>query len=364
MAKKSQQSKKSVPRPRATRAQLRPSKAPTHAETKALSHCEEMYIRALADPFDPEIQGEVCYPSFPAKKSVKFTGTATVNVTIGTGGVGWIAYDPNPASNSTASIAYTDATYAGTTASAITSTAGSGVNNTSFGTPTTGGTFDESTTGGGNQFRMVVAGAKFRYTGTELNRGGSAFAVTAPQQDSLIGFLLGSAATPTQSREHAVTMDYQTVVLPPSHEEDVEWKDGDQIFPWSDGGGTSPNYLQAIIFFGTAGNTFVVRLIEHYEVTGTSYNMFASMSHIGEAQLIQSVSAASASATYGAPSQGVSYMQQFARGLSRIADSPIVKRGANFLLRLAGRYVEQRLTRGASRRAQPLRLGYAYEEVD
>lgn len=337
-----------------------------------MSHCEEMYLRALADPFDPEIQGEVCYPSFPAKKSVKYIGQQTVNVYIGTNGFGWLAYDLTPGNTALTPIAYTDATYAGTAASLITTTAGSGVVTATWGTPTASSAFTESTEGLGNQFRVVIGGAKFRYTGTELNRGGSVFAVTAPQQDSLIGFMLGNCAEPTLSRELPVISSYQTVVLPPSHEEDVEWKDGDQLFPWSDGGGITSNPLQALVFVGTPGNSFVVRLIEHYEVAGNSFNMFGTMSHIGRQQLIQSITTAASSATYGAPSQGRSYLQQFAHGLRRIADSPVVRKAASFVATLGGEYIKARLTRGAGSRMERIgfagsgsrRIGYSYTDVD
>lgn len=347
-------SRKSNKKKRAARRKATQMAVPVMPVPKEmLTMCEEMYIRALADPFDPVIQGKVCYPSFPAKKSVKQIGNATVNVAIGTNGLGWLAFDVTP-SNANNAIFYTDATYAGDSGSAITTTVGSGVHATTWATPNESGTFTESTTGVGNQFRIVCAGAKFRYTGTELNRGGSVFAITTPQQDSLNGCILGNSADPMLSREHAVDMEYQTVVLPPMHDDDVQWKDGDEIFPWSDGGTTTANPLLALVFVGTPGNTFVVRLMEHIEVAGQNFNGYGSMSHIGNPLLIQSVTTAATSAVYSAPAQGKSYLSQFVSALSDIAEQPIVRSAAKFAGKLAMGALQARYGGG---RATRLLLG-------
>jgi hypothetical protein len=337
-----------------------------------LSHCEQMYARALADPFDPLIQGEVCYPSFPAKKSVKFTGYQTLNCVVGTGGYGYCAFSPTPG-NASGGIAYTDATYAGTSASVVTMTAGSGVNTANWVSPTAATDFTESVTGRGNQFRMVVCGAKIRYIGTELNRGGSVAVVTSPQQVTMEGFVLGNNLVPDSSRELIVRSDYQTVVLPPMHEQDVDWKDADEIFPWADAGGTANKPLMVIIVTGTAGNIFTIRLVEHYEVTGASYNLFGTQSHIGNQMVVQSITNAAASAVYGAPTQGKSYIQQFGHALAKIADEPHVRAAAAFVARLGAEVFMSRMSKGAAPRNQLMltssgtrRNGYGrtFEDVD
>lgn len=309
--------------------------ARTNAQLEA---CEEMYLRALSNPFDPLIRGKVCYPSFPAKQSAKYVATALINVNIGTNGVGWLMVDPTP-SNSNNAIYYTDSSYSGTLASVLTTTIGSGVVAATFNSPTTSSPFIESYAG--HQFRMIAAGMKFRYTGTNLNKGGSVFALNSPQQVSLNGYPLGSLSASAISREHRVEDIYQAVVVPPSHEEDVEWKDIDQIFPWSDGGGTAAAPISALGFFGTPGNTFVVKLIVHYEVAGPGYNQFATLSHIGRAQVVQSITTAAASSAYGMP-QG-SYVDQFANTLKRISQNPVVRTAGDMVMQLGFAYASRRL---------------------
>lgn len=311
----------------------------------ALSECEDVYVRALSNPFDPEIRGKVCYPSFPAKNSRKMVGVKTLNITIGTNGVGWLMFDVTPSSTASPVIFYTDGSYAGNTASTMTKTLGSGVTGTHWGTPNQTTEFTESTDGRGNQFRMVAAGMQFRYTGTELTRGGSVFVLTSQQQASLEGFVLGNAADSSLSREFPVVNRYQCAVLPPSHEDDLEWKDGDQIFPWSDGGQTDPKPIAAAIFFGEPGNTFVVRLIEHYEVSGVNFNYGATVSHVGRPELIQTVTSAAAAAAY-APAQNTSYMAQFGNAIKSMTDTPFVRKVGDYVLALGANYVANRFGLG------------------
>jgi len=337
-------------------ASQRTPRTATAKMLQGLEACEKVYARALADPFDSQIYGRVCYPGFPVKESVKMVGQQSATVGVGTNGVGWLMFDVTPVNDSGA-IYYTDTTYGGTLASSL-ATSGVGINGGYWNTPAPSSMFPETSVG--NQFRMVCAGAQWRYTGTELDRGGSTYSLASPQAVSLSGATLTGCIANAVAREHSVKDQYQVFVLPPIADSAIEWKDSDQKYPWSDGGNTGVGPLACLVFVGKPGTTYNVKLVEHFECAGTSYNQYASPSHVGRYEIIQSLSAAAAAATYSKPEK--TYFEQFVSSLKNVSESAPVKAAANFVAGLGFQYVARRL--GIPPRAPQLLLSNKAYDVD
>jgi hypothetical protein len=293
-----------------------------------LTMCERVWLRALTNPFDPSIMGQVCYPSFPAKRSRKLITTWNGTVTIGTAGIGWIMYDPTIVGDATTGNAVysTGGTYAGDVA-AVFSKTDTGVASSVFSSPILAAELAEAgaaTTR--SQFRVNASGMQFRYTGTELNRGGTVYHLVHPNQLTLTTTTLGNAGSLMARSMSVLDGRKQIVALPPMHEEDLQWTDADRLFPWSDGGQTSANPFSALVFYGTPGNTFEVRIINHCEIAGSNALFTSTPSHVGDPVKVNATMDAAATATYGAKVEsGLSYVQQFTNALNDIADSPAVK---------------------------------------
>lgn len=170
-----------------------------------LSKCAMRFALAICDPFNPLARG-ACIPRHPSEPSQKVHGFIRTSVAIGTGGYGFIAFNPSPWNDvvqiwhSTSSWASTDgaikilsannALVTGITAgynSNLPYTLAQGVNS---------GYIVET----GNSpvgARVVAAGIRIQYSGTTLNTSGMSYCLVEPQHQSISGMtqaILGTYA--------------------------------------------------------------------------------------------------------------------------------------------------------------------------
>ena len=244
-----------------------------------LSACADQYLRALTNPFDTTISG-ACVPDLMDLPSKKIRVMGRTSFTIGTAGVGFITLSPRAGASNNVSCANTSlATFVGTTVTdsgvtvATNLMAQSPYLNTDFGIGV-----------GKLQYRLVGFGVRVRYISTELNRGGRLILFRAPASNfdatgatgaDLLGFR--TSITRAVSRSW-VGLAYQ----PGSLSDDYDFH---TIV-------SDPNTTSPLVIFcdgATAGNTFEVEYIGHYEYNGQtndttrSHTDLAGMSAIKDA---------------------------------------------------------------------------------
>lgn len=151
---------------------------------KDLSPCAREYAAALANPFDT---GPVaCIPDFPVLLTRKAKYFAKGNFQTGTGGFGFVTMTPEyftsdaPVAGASL-VRFTDATYAATMVTIIGGGVNAGLSNSDYAAATFGAAAVLA------EYRVVSAGLRVRYAGTELNRGGDMFALHEPNHQSLAG---------------------------------------------------------------------------------------------------------------------------------------------------------------------------------
>jgi hypothetical protein len=135
------------------------------------------YLSAYADPFG--VVNPPGLPTFPSQPSRKIALRIKGTLTVGTGGWGFAALQPNPASDAT-SLLYSGSTYAGTSIA----TSGTGVNAANF---TNAPVVTASYTSSAYQQRMVMCALRVRYTGSENSRGGVIYPANLPDHKTLDG---------------------------------------------------------------------------------------------------------------------------------------------------------------------------------
>lgn len=146
-----------------------------------LSPMALQYAKALGNPFD-SIQGAYV-PLAPVLPSKKLTVWNKGSLITGTQGVGFLGFSPyGGVVNDSTSVSYTLANYAGTTFNPGAAIGAYGSNTNSPYLSSAFGNADELA-----DFRLVSAGIRVRYTGTELNRGGSIVGLSQPEGASLSG---------------------------------------------------------------------------------------------------------------------------------------------------------------------------------
>lgn len=211
--KKQNQAKKQRP---VRRAYARPSAPPTVIRPrpsrklqytmtkKTIEDCTLLYAKVLTNPFDNSVQ-EACIPDTVCVPSYKFSTTAQSTFTIGTQGIGYVAFNPwamcagnwanaasvNPPLVGT-SATYSSDQYVCTTALAL---AGDIVvhNSNSF--------FSEANIKTG-EIRLVGAGVEIFYTGKVLEQSGI---VVSLQNDGLKPFPNNTSISALQINPRSVT---------------------------------------------------------------------------------------------------------------------------------------------------------------
>jgi len=205
--KKQQPAPKTVPRKkRAPRARR---------DDAALSGCAADYARALANPFTGPL---ACVPDFPAMLTRRYRSYSKGNFTCSSATqFGFILFEPSYlATNDLLAVVASTSAYAGTTTTA----GGAGV--AAF----TGNAEYPSTAFGDLpsqiQKRVVSAGIRVRYVGTNLNRGGQLCGLHEPDHNPLVGQSFADFDAQTQSARLPVGKEWSTLLFNPSSRRDLE----------------------------------------------------------------------------------------------------------------------------------------------
>lgn len=177
----------------------------TTRSTRGLSECALDYACCLANPFTGPL---ACVPNLPIlnTRKVRYFSVGSFQ-TSSTTNTGWIACDPNfgVASNEAAVVTSTAATAAVaidfTAATNQLAFSNSDYLNSAF-TPM----------GVGAEYRVVSCALRIRYTGTELNRGGQAFALVEPSHNTVQNFTPVDINGYTEARRFPITNEQWVVV--------------------------------------------------------------------------------------------------------------------------------------------------------
>jgi hypothetical protein len=134
-----------------------------------ISPCTVNYAKALADPWNPQTTQDVCLPDTNAVSSFKFHTRSRGTMTVNSSGFGYVAVSPVALANSALqSVSFSNL---GTGASVSTVPV---TTNTAWNTSINSNSpFGNTNTSLLPLMRPVVVGVRIRYSGTELNRGGS-----------------------------------------------------------------------------------------------------------------------------------------------------------------------------------------------
>lgn len=240
-----------------------PKKQPIEPEMLSvvprLSKCAAEYACALQDPFN--CNGLACVPDFPAIPSRKMLTFIKGTMTIGTQGFGFVQSSPyNGIANDLNTVFYSQVAFAGT-ATAVT---GVGV-----GIASTNSDYVQANIGAGVgtiQYRLVGAGIRIKYTGTELNRSGMVFHLEEPAHGNLNLATAANIEAYDACLKSPVTRSWHSVVVRPIHATECEYSF--QV----PGTGVAPpnNQLLTLVATSTAGNTFDFEYFGLFEVIGST----------------------------------------------------------------------------------------------
>lgn len=221
------------------------------------SMCVRDFVRAFRDPFT--ISG-ICLPAAPSWPSRKLCTRQYLTMNAGTNGYGYIIVQPD-ASNNTACVWYTDATWAGAGGNAVTTTPGSGVNAAvNAQSPYTASQFGN---GAGllNQ-RCVIASVRIRYIGTTLTASGIVIPIVVPQYQTLNGTSPNAIrASVPDAESQPVSRGYHTIRWAPTSPD---------LYNYYTQSYTNMDAPMIILVNGfQASAPFDVEIVYHHEVVGT-----------------------------------------------------------------------------------------------
>lgn len=235
-----------------------------------LSDCAQRYAMALSNPF-AGIQ-EPCVPDNNVTASYKISCRGVGTFTCGTNNVGFVAFAPKrfgnnfPASNSP--VWYSLSTFAGST---ITLTSGATVGEANMARFP----YNTSDIGDGNgqiQARLVGAGLRIFYSGTELNRGGTIYAIRNPYNNTVHGIDGGEAASFSNTKIIPVDRRKHTICWKPTSADDFAYSNDPHNVAQNSvtyhGNANGPACM-AFLVNSTPGNTFTYEIVSHYELLGT-----------------------------------------------------------------------------------------------
>lgn len=247
-----------------------------------LSPCSKEYLAVMADPFNPRIVSP-CVPDlfdFPSKKvRTLVRGTFFVGTS-----VGYIAV--SPLGSFTNDVVLATATSVGYAAPDIDVGYGNLVNNT-----TPANTFlvfnsqnpinSNMMIGDNLGYRLVGMGVRARYTGTELNRGGtmilSRVTREPPVAYNTAGYQFQTLLNNQTTSQYPVNRTWRTISWTPKESVEYDFSRGNSTWfspasPAASYGSTSlfgPDMIIAVSG-GVSGNSFDYEIIGYYEYTGQS----------------------------------------------------------------------------------------------
>lgn len=145
-----------------------------------LSQCVVNYSKLVTNPFCSS--SSACLPIPPCMPSRTVSTWVKGTLTTGSGGYGFVTmYPPDMIAGNIPAVNWSSTSaYAGTI---ITASAAAGSSAASSNSPYDSTAF--GTAKDKRQFRLIAAGIRVRYSGTELNRGGSVYGLTHPDHQTL-----------------------------------------------------------------------------------------------------------------------------------------------------------------------------------
>jgi len=328
------------------------------------------YANAIANPFAANAFG-ACIPVGNFRPSMKNHARAFFSVTIGANGLGYFAYSPCLANNTT-SCFYTTGTYAGTIALPGDTTAVGVVTGQIPTLPFSSVQLIETDSPGSRndvQGRIVSAGLKWRYTGTELNRGGTILAYSDPLHQTLESVSYSTLSSFTESAMTAPdsnhASDYLTVFACNYRELNYPDTTVDTsstvdilscVYPYSDQVGTisSANTgapIAVVYFQGAKDNTYIVEVVIHSEYEGRLAQQMLTPNNSDEQGSYRVQAAASRATTEGATGRS-SFVSRFWNSYRSLVQEarPVLmdmQRVAKSGLRAYGAYQNYRRSGGA-----------------
>jgi len=187
-----------------------------------MSPCAKKYLKALCDPFQP-ITG-VCIPDNQDAPSLKFFSRVRGGMNVGTGQVGFVIASAQNQTNDSFAVCSTIATFVTINVPQAGVTVGTlSVPNAQF----------PYTTAQLNAFgyvaRVVAAGIRIRYTGTELNRSGRVFCVRVPSDQTLVAATVPGILSRSNVKTKIVDRSWHGLSYIPTLSSDFDYKSTDQV---------------------------------------------------------------------------------------------------------------------------------------
>lgn len=190
-----------------------------------LSGCAAKYAATLIDPYTHHGIGVPTVPAVPSWKTYVFArGTLQTSSTTG---IGYVLASPlNAIVNDATAVYYTGSNYAGTTMATTGTGVVTGLTNSPYAAAALGG--QES----GVTYRVVSAGLRVRYRGTNLDMGGTLYSVTHPTHAALDNANAGDLAAINLTKIGTVSREWTSTVWCPVYPQEFNFN--------SSVGGTTP----------------------------------------------------------------------------------------------------------------------------
>lgn len=276
--------KRNTKQRRAPRKAQKPKRAqPKRSQPKAgyyLSPCALNYMRALLDPFSNDFPEMPCIPDMITTPSHKFRTVARGFGYVGTNNFGFVAFNPFSSAWSDPTpqqptIYASQPTYTGVATDALITPTSIGAAAWNTNSRYTGTILNAA----GVRIRLVGAGVRITYVGTELNMGGQYTLVRAQGNSTLTGISPSAATAYQQSTITGVTRRTVGMTYHPANADLLDY----QPLSTFDSAATPPGnyggvYPYAIYFNGTPGNSFSIEVVSYWELTGRNFDVYKSHS--------------------------------------------------------------------------------------
>jgi hypothetical protein len=229
-----------------------------------LSQCAKTYLHVLANPFD-DVTG-ACVPDEFEKPSFKFRSVYRSSLAIGSAGFGFVMVDClRFGLRDQLAITHSGSTYAAITLPLTGAEVGA-INSTN--NQSTFLTAQIGRGGGSLQWRVVGCGLRVRYSGTELNRGGSIVPFRHPENQFIAGYGTGNMLVFQTVRSFPTDRQWHGTAFTPTSAFDTIYNDAVPV------AANTVNVIQdrtiAVAITGAvANNSYEYEIIAYYEIVGS-----------------------------------------------------------------------------------------------
>jgi hypothetical protein len=231
--------------------------------------CLKSLAALYANPFDAAVTGLPVFPSPPSQKLRIF---AKGSFQSGSSGFGYVTVQPALA-NDAVSLYYSSPAYTG---AVVSSTSGTGQNGIGVSGNCQYINSSYTTVNSANpdltlQQRLVCAGLRIRYTGTEQNRSGTSIVFVEPEHQTTNGFSVGAVQTYEGVNLSTVSRSWQWACLTPIHRTELDYNNYPQLPSMSSNQTVASGFPICAIVSGTQPSTsFDYEYTAIYEVIGTT----------------------------------------------------------------------------------------------